>query len=282
MTDYKLQQITPRQLNYQQGYNNIEKEKKRKTTQFIGEGITFLILIIAGAVIVFRAVRRQFRQSQQEHNFMMAITHELKTPIAVTKLNLETLQKHKLEEAQQKKLIANTIQEASRMNDLCNNMLLASQIESGGYLLVHEQLNFSDIVNKCIHDFIIRYPERKIDSSIDPSVLVSGDMLLLQMAVNNLLYNAIKYSSKNTTVFISLKSKGDKILLSVKDEGKGIADDEKQKIFLKYYRVGNLHTKEAKGTGLGLYLTKNIVQQHNGSINVVNNTPQGSIFEISI
>ena len=282
MTDYKLQQIEPGMPAYQQLHDKIEQEKKRKTAQFIGEGVTFLILIIAGAAFVFRVVRRQFLQSQQQHNFMMAITHELKTPIAVTKLNLETLLKHKLQEAQQKKLITNTIQEASRLNDLCNNMLLASQIESGGYILMNEQLNISEVVNNCVNDFITRFSGRKIGSFIEPSLIVSGDMLLLQMAVNNLLDNAIKYSSKESTVFVSLKAELNKIILSVKDEGKGIAEDEKQKIFLKYYRSGNQHTKDAKGTGLGLFLTKNIIQQHKGDIKIIDNTPQGSIFEIHI
>ena len=282
MTNYKLLQINTSQPDYQLARNKIENEKKRKTTQYIGEGGTFLILIIAGAVLVFRAVRRQFRQSQLQHNFMMAITHELKTPIAITKLNLETLQKHKLEESQQKKLIANTIQEASRLNDLCNNMLLASQIESGGYLIMNEQLNLSNVVKECIHDFVIRYPSRRIESSVEESVFVSGDMLLIQMAANNLLENAIKYSPRDRPVIVSLTTLDNKISLCVTDQGKGVSDDEKQKIFLKYFRSGNQHTKEAKGTGLGLFLTKNIVEQHHGTIQVLNNLPQGSIFEINL
>ena len=282
MTEYKLLQIKSGQAGYQQEYNNIQKERKRKTAQFLGEGGTFLILIIAGAVFVFRAVRRQFLQQHQQHNFMMAITHELKTPISVTKLNLETLQKHKLEEGQQKKLIANTIQEASRLNDLCNNMLLASQIESGGYILMNEQIDLSGLVDNCIHDFVTRYPSRQIKSQIDPSIFVSGDMLLLQMAINNLLDNAIKYSPKETPVSVSLTANRGKIILCIIDAGKGIQDEEKHKIFLKYYRSGNQHTREAKGTGLGLFLTKNIIQQHDGLIKIMDNIPAGSIFEITM
>ncbi|MFX9696122.1 histidine kinase dimerization/phospho-acceptor domain-containing protein, partial [Acinetobacter baumannii] len=82
----------------------------------VGEGVTFLALIIIGAVFVFRATRRQLKLSQQQQNFMMAVTHELKTPIAITQLNLETLQKRKLEEDKQQKLISNTLQEARRLN----------------------------------------------------------------------------------------------------------------------------------------------------------------------
>ena len=83
----------------------------------------------------------------------MAITHELKTPIAVTKLNLETLQKRSLNPEQQQKLINITIQEADRLNALCNNMLLTSQIEAGGYKIIKEKVNLAEVVRTCAHDF---------------------------------------------------------------------------------------------------------------------------------
>src|SRR5450759_4447515 len=116
MADYKIQELQPDKSTYVQQLQKIEIEKKRKTVQYVSEGATFFLLIVLGAVVVFRAVRRQFRQSQQQQNFMMAITHELKTPIAIAKLNLETLQKHKLSEEQQQQLISNTLQEAGRLN----------------------------------------------------------------------------------------------------------------------------------------------------------------------
>jgi len=93
-------------------------------------------------------------QSQQQQNFMMAITHELKTPIAVTKLNLETMQKRKLEYEQQQKLIRTTIQEADRLNSLCNNMLLLSQIDSGGYSVTNEKFDIGTLAIECAEDFM--------------------------------------------------------------------------------------------------------------------------------
>src|SRR5665647_3582087 len=133
LSHYKLDLIDVDDSLHSQKVEEITTEKDRKTAQYLGEGITFLLLIGAGAVFVFRIINRQLVQSQQQQNFMMAITHELKTPIAVTKLNLETMQKRKLEYEQQQKLIRNTIQEANRLNALCNNMLLLSQIDAGGY-----------------------------------------------------------------------------------------------------------------------------------------------------
>ena len=281
MTDYKLSELNPAKQDDQKEINKIKDEKRRKTGQYIGEGVTFLLLIVIGAVVVFRAVRRQFKQSQQQQNFMMALTHELKTPIAVAKLNLETLQKHKLSEEQQQQLISNTLQEAGRLNTLCNNLLLASKIEAGDYMLTTEKIDIAELVTESVNDFKMRFPKRNIYLITDNSIYLTGDRLLLQMAVNNLVDNAIKYSGKEGKIEIDLKQKA-RIKLLIKDEGKGIPDDEKNKIFNKFYRVGNLHTKEAKGTGLGLYLTKKIVEQHNGNIIVTDNDPRGSIFEIKL
>lgn len=282
MTDLKLFQLAQNKIDYPQKFNKIIKEKKRKTTQYIGEGVTFFLLIITCAIIVYRAVHRQFRQTRDQQNFMMAITHELKTPIAITKLNLETLQKHSLLKEQQQRLILNTLQEANRLNDLCNNLLLSSQMEAGGYQVINEEINLTEMVNNCAHDFITRFPQRNIITNLQQRIYFTGDRLLLQMALNNLLDNAIKYSARETTIFINLKNQNNKINLSIKDEGKGIPDEEKEKVFNKFYRVGNQYTKGSKGTGLGLYVTKKIVQQHKGDITVTNNNPHGSIFEIII
>ena len=282
MTDYKLGEIRTSEPGNQQQVAKIRDEQKRKTAQYIGEGVTFLLLIVIGAVVVFRAVRRQFIQSQQQHNFIMAITHELKTPIAITRLNLETLQKRRLSSEQEQQLISNTLQEAGRLNTLCNNLLLASRIEAGDYKLTHERIDMADLVADSIQDYATRFPRRIINLNISPDCFVYGDRLMLQMVVNNLLDNAIKYSGKEALVHIELRKDDNVVKLLVRDEGKGIPDHEKSNIFSKFYRVGNVHTKEAKGTGLGLYLTKKIVEQHKGIIKVSDNVGQGTVFEVNL
>jgi signal transduction histidine kinase len=282
MTKYEMEQLQPTDKNYLAKYEEIRSLEKRKTTQYLGEGVTFFLLIIAGAVFVFRAVRRELRISQQQQNFMIAITHELKTPISVARLNLETMQKRKLDETQQKRLIQTTLEETNRLNALCNNMLLSSQIEAGGYRITNEETNFSELVGKCVHDFITRYPQQKTEADIASDIFINGDRLLLQMLVNNLIDNAIKYGTKELPVTVSLKEENEKIILQVKDRGKGIAASEKDKIFNKFYRVGNAATKAAKGTGLGLYLVKKISKQHNANISVTDNDPSGAIFTVTL
>jgi two-component system, OmpR family, sensor histidine kinase CiaH len=282
MTSYKLSELKLDDPNYIVAQAKLLDAQKRKTAQYIGEGLTFFLLIVAGAVFVFRAVRNQLLFSRQQQNFMMALTHELKTPIAVASLNLQTLQKRQLDEPQRQKLIQNTLQEANRLNSLCNNMLLSSQIDAKGYELTNEEINFSELVNSSLNDFNTRFSTNKYSNEIAPNLFVIGDRMLLQIAVNNLLDNAIKYSAKDSEITVALSNQNNKIQLQIKDTGKGISAEEKTKIFQKFYRVGNNATKAAKGTGLGLYLTKKIVDEHKGNIFVTDNKPNGSIFVLEL
>lgn len=264
---------------YYEWASEIEDTRRRKTAQYIGEGVTFLAVIVVGAAYVFRATRRQFKVSQQQQNFMMAITHELKTPIAVTRLNLETLQKRKLDEEKQQKLITNTLQEANRLNTLCNNILLAAQLDAG-YVSAKQEINFTDLVEGCVDDFSNRFPQRSLQENIGEGIYINGEALLLQMLVNNLIDNALKYSPKESPVTISLSEEPGRIKLVVSNEGQSIPADEKKKIFDKFYRVGDENTRKTKGTGLGLYLCSRIAKSYNGYISVTDNSPGGSNFAV--
>jgi two-component system sensor histidine kinase CiaH len=282
MTAYKLEELKKTDVNYRVKFLQVEKERKRKTAQYTGEGAIFLLLTVTGAVFVYRTVNRELKLSSQEQHFIMAVTHELKTPIAVAKLNLETLQLRKLDETQQQRLLYNTLQETNRLNTLCNNMLISSQIEAGGYRITNEEINISDLVQNCVNDFAARFPKRVIQANSGNEIFVTGDMLLLQMAVNNLLDNAIKYSAKENKITVDIVLNKPDVEIQVKDEGTGINEKERKKIFEKYYRVGNDATKHSKGTGLGLYLTKKIIAEHHGRIYIKDNLPKGSIFVIEL
>ena len=280
ISNIMLSELKREDPNYYRDANAIGNAAHRKTIQFISEGTTFLVLILVGAVFVFRATRRQIKLSQQQQNFMMTVTHELKTPIAVAQLNLETLQKRLLDEDKRQMLISNTLQEANRLNTLCNNILFAAQLDAGAYTTTKQEVNLSDLLEGCVDNFKKRFSTREIQEKISESIYLIGEPLLLQMLVNNLIDNANKYASKETPITVSLQQTGNQIEFSVADLGEGLAEDEKKKIFEKFYRVGEENTRKTKGTGLGLYLCKKIVQGHAGKIFVSNNQPQGSIFTV--
>jgi two-component system, OmpR family, sensor histidine kinase CiaH len=269
---------TPALFHYQE--TEILSEHRRNHSKYVGEGIIFFLLILVGAAFVYRSIRRQFNLQQQQQNFMMAITHELKTPISVTRLNLETLQKYNLDPEKQQKIIRNALDETARLNFLTTNILVAAQLENRGFKSSKEELDFCDLYTDCINDFKKRYPDRIFIVEIEPGCDLKGDALLLQMLVNNLLENAVKYSPKEAPVTASLKRFRSGIELKVIDEGPGIRDDEKSKIFSKFYRVGDESTRKTKGTGLGLYICCKIAKAHNGNITVTDNVPHGSIFTV--
>jgi two-component system, OmpR family, sensor histidine kinase CiaH len=191
------------------------------------------------------------------------------------------MQKYALDPEKQKKLIRMTLEETGRLNFLTNNILIASQLEGGGYQLSKEELDLSGLFKDCISDFKGRFPERVFIEQLAEDADVKGDSLLLQMLINNLLENAIKYSAKETPIKATLKEENHTIRLEVIDEGQGIPDDEKKKIFDKFYRVGNESTRKTQGTGLGLYLCRIIARDHNADISVTNNIPRGSNFAVT-
>jgi two-component system, OmpR family, sensor histidine kinase CiaH len=264
--------------DYQKELANINQQRRTNIAKYIGEGSTFLLLILFGAVYVYRSVRRQFRTQQQQQNFVMAVTHELKTPIAVSRLNLETLQRYKLDDEKREKLLQMTMQETLRLDSLINNILISSQLDGRSYRISKEELNFSDLVNDVVQQFSVRYHERKLLVNLQEEVEITGDPLLLKMLVSNLLENANKYSPKEKPITVVLLESADVVELSVKDEGCGINDEEKKNVFKKFYRIGNEQTRTAKGTGLGLYLCKKIADDHSGSITIAENQPRGSNF----
>lgn len=271
----------PSSLTYRNMMNQIEEKRKRNIAKYIGEGGTFLILILIGAVYVYRSVRRQFRTQQQQQNFVMAITHELKTPISVSRLNLETLQRYQLDEEKKDKLLNMTMQETLRLDSLINNILISSQLDGHSYRLSREELSFSDLVRDVAHQFSARYTERKLVLHIQDDIDISGDPLLLKLLVSNLLENANKYSARERPITLELKEGARSVVLTVTDEGCGIRKEEKKNVFKKFYRIGNEQTRTTKGTGLGLYLCKKIAEDHGGTITIEDNQPQGSNFIVT-
>jgi len=141
-------------------------------------------------------------------------------------------------------------------------------------------MDLSTLLKDCIQDFRNRFPDRTFKEEIEEDADVKGDALLLQMLINNLLANAIKYSPKESPVTATLKKYRSGIELQIRDEGPGIADNEKKKVFTKFYRIGNESTRKTQGTGLGLYLCQKIARAHNGDISVTNNEPCGSNFVV--
>jgi signal transduction histidine kinase len=249
----------------------------------MGEGSIFIVVFSAGAISLHKSINRERKLQEQKKNFLLSVTHELKSPLASIKILLQTIQKRDLTKEQTRNFIEKSLMDIERLDDMVENMLLASKIDNRSYTFPKDKFNLSVLVDSIVNRLQITKCEgtqQIIDAEIEPKIQLTGDKFALTSVVTNLIENAIKYSGPCETVGVKLFSKDGKIFLEVADHGIGIADQEKNRIFDKFYRVGSEDTRNTKGTGLGLYIVKEVLDKHQASIKVKDNRPAGSIFEV--
>lgn len=221
-----------------------------------------------------------------KNDFISNMTHELKTPIATVSAAIEALKHFHGMEDKTKSLSYLDIsqQELKRLNDLVEKVLNISVEESEALVLNKEDFNLIEVINEIITRQKIKGgKEIHIDFHHEiPNAVIHADKLHLSNAINNLIDNAIKYSGKKVTIIINLQRKNDSFLLSIKDDGTGIPRHYQQLIFDKFFRVptGDLHN--VKGFGLGLSYVKQVIEKHNGTIDVDSEPGKGTTFFIEI
>lgn len=255
----------------------------RRTAMILGEGSMFILIFVVGAISLHKSIKKERRLQNQKKNFLLSVTHELKSPLASIKLLLQTIQKRELSKQQTQDFIGKALLDIERLDDMVENMLLASKIENQSYTFPKANFNLSGLVDSIVNRLQLNkcdLNEQLINAEIEPKIEITGDKFALTSVVTNLIENAIKYSGPCEVVDVKLYQKDGRIFFEVADHGIGIADDEKTKIFDRFYRVGSEDTRNTKGTGLGLYIVKEVLNRHDASIKVKDNDPSGSVFEV--
>ncbi len=265
-------------------YKTIEKGYAKQRKMILSEAIVMMILLMAGTFQLYRTLTKEMELNRRQKNFLLSITHELKSPLSSTKLSLQTLMKrNKLDDENYFKLLTNSLDDIDRLKILVDNLLLSARIEDHSYQPSIELCNFSAMTEEIFNKSKMVYASRKImTQSIIPDLYVYADTLALQTIINNLIDNAIKYTPEKALIHCQLYEKSGDLMLAIADNGFGISDTEKQKIFSKFYRVGNEDTRSTTGTGLGLYMVKELLKLLNGKVEVKNNLPAGTVFEITL
>ncbi|MEN9331590.1 MAG: hypothetical protein RLZZ94_680 [Bacteroidota bacterium] len=256
---------------------------KKRWAMVAGEGAVFLSLLIFGIYRTKRAFNQEFELAQQQKNFLLSITHEFKSPLAAIKLSLQTIEKRTLEENQKKEIITRALNETDRINLLIENALFASRLESQNSDYHFEEFNMSSFLAELVENYRTRiFSDSNIELLIENNIDFKGDKLAITSLVYNLLENAEKYSTNPAQIVVELKKSSNNIELNFSDYGFGIEVSERNKVFEKFYRVGNEETRRTKGTGLGLYIVKKVVNMHRGAIDIKSNNPTGTIFSIKL
>ncbi|MBE9584182.1 GHKL domain-containing protein [Mucilaginibacter sp. JRF] len=265
------------------GYMLVKLQPER-SGMIMGEGCMFVGVFFLGAFYLHKSMNRERKLQEQKKNFLLSVTHELKSPLASIKLLLQTIQKRDLTKAQVLDFIDKSLNDIERLDDMVENMLLASKIENRSYTFPKASFNLSNLVDNIVNRLQISKcdcNQQIINAEIEPKIEITGDKFALTSVVTNLIENAVKYSKPCQSVDVRLYRSEGQILFEVADNGIGIADIEKARIFDRFYRVGSEETRNTKGTGLGLYIVKQVLDKHQASIKVKDNNPSGSIFEVT-
>lgn len=254
-----------------------------KVLMVIGEGTVFFVFLLAGIFITQRTINKEIKLVRQQRNFLLSITHELKTPLAAIKLCMDTLSKRtNLDQSQRSLLEQNVRENTERLGLLIDNVLLATRIENGKETLNNSEANLSEVTSKIL-DRIDQTSASNISISrkIESDIQGITDIHNYESIVINLVENAIKYAGE-TEIRVHLSERNNTAILEVADLGAGIPSGLKDRVFEKFYRAENEETRTQKGTGLGLFIVKELVALSEGKISIKDNTPTGSRFIVEL
>ena len=255
----------------------VRETLRKKKMAWIGEGLTLGFITIIIGIAMYLYLDKIIRLNAQQNNFLLAVTHELKTPIAATKLALQTIKKDSSQKLLPKMLeMANS--NVIRLSQMVEQILMATRFESKFIDPLMVEIDLQEEIQSTLLAMELS-PEinSRIKTDIPEGILMNADEKMIQTVFRNLITNAIKYAEEGD-ITIQAHSSADWITISFSDLGMGIPDAEKKKVFEKFYRVGEEKTRTKPGSGLGLYLVKKITEMHDGKVSIEDNSPNGTRF----
>jgi len=259
------------------------KEARRRSAMFLGEGIFFLALILAGSALLTLAYRREMSFRRTRELFLAGVSHEFRTPLASLQLYAETLERPDLDEARRDEILGHMQEDVTRLDGMVGQVLAASRAESplgAEREILDVKSESEDILRGLRAFFSAEGAELIVDMPAGCRIL--GDRQLFSVALRNLLENAVKYSPRPARVELLLRPGEGECRLSVRDHGPGIPRHLRRKIFQSFFRVGEAGRRPGgmRGTGLGLYLVKRAARELGGKIELDSRVGEGSTFSL--
>jgi signal transduction histidine kinase len=255
-------------------------ETSKRVVMIIGEGLVFFVILLFGLWRVRAAIQKELRLTQRQNNFLLSVTHELKTPLTANKLYLQTLLKRQLDAAKSQELTEKAIQENERLEKMIDNILNASRLENNALLPIKTVVQLSELLHKLGDDFQKTLEKQQLATNISPAITANMDPFFIETIVHNLLENAAKYAGEEAKIQLYLRNEGEFAILGVSDNGPGITKEEQKRIFQKFYRQGNEETRSQKGTGLGLFIATELARLHGWKLQYRSSPLGGADFQL--
>lgn len=240
-------------------------------------------LNVGGAMAVIEDVTERSRIDAVRTDFVANISHELKTPVGALSILAETIQDETDPEVV-RMLAGKMVREAQRMSETISDLLELSRIEMDG-TVEHVTVDVADIVSEAVerNAFVASQAGVALSAPLPLDAgRISGDRTQLISALSNLIDNAVKYSDKGGTVRVNAERTGDRVAITVCDDGIGIPQTDQERIFERFYRVDRARSRGTGGTGLGLAIVRHIMNNHGGQVNVSSREGEGSTFTLTL
>lgn len=257
-----------------------QDELKGTLSMVMGEGAIFALLFVVGLILVSRLLRAEEYRLERERSFMLAVTHELKTPIASIRLAIDTVDRLDLKGEEKTEVINEARMGADKLERRIGDILEATRLNLPD-ALVKTPFDIADSIVEVVSEFETENSSYKIEvdtSGYSPNLL-QGDVKMWQLCFTNLVENAIKYGEDDGKLVITLKTVGRVVEIVFEDDGPGIPVKQKSKVFDSFYRLER--DKDVAGTGLGLHLVERIVKMHGATISIKSAEGEGAKFVIS-
>jgi signal transduction histidine kinase len=253
----------------------------KRIWMIFGEGGVFILILIIGLNRMIKAYKQESRSSEAQNNFMLAVTHELKTPISAVKLNLQTANRTSITSVMKNELIENALAENTRLENLVEQILTASRLEQNEIQKSIETIDLNEFLIENITLFSKR-SELKIDFKERAKSKSLTDKFLLETILQNLFENAAKYANTPYGLEVNILETELTQKIFIRDFGPGIPKNKERDIFKKFYRLENEETRQTKGTGLGLFIAHACAQALGGELSVNTAIGTGSCFELKL
>ncbi len=263
----------------------IEKARRTDILRAASEGSFLALVVLYGFGLIYRKLAEEMDLKLRQHNFIAAVTHELKTPISALRVWTETLFSRSLSEEQRLRIHSLMDRDLERLTELVGNLLDVARAEAGSLDLRLAPLDLGPWIRTACEGMDQRLGAGALGLKLElaPAIWAQADAKALGTVVENLLSNAYKYAAEPRQTTVTLDADGDEAVLVVSDRGHGISAKELPRLFQRFYRVGDEMTRQVPGTGLGLFLTKEILLRHGGTIQAASRGPGlGSAFTIRI
>lgn len=239
-----------------------------------------------GILLVFHDITEIKKLEQVRKDFVANVSHELKTPITSIKGFTETLLDGAKEEKETlENFLKIILAESDRLQSLILDLLELSKIEQHGFVLAIRKMNLSQLLHEILSILNSKAEQRDIQlflEGTEKEIFIEGDYDRLKQVFINLVSNAIAYTLNGGKVVISVAERPSTIMISIKDTGMGIEQEEIPRIFERFYRVDKARSRNSGGTGLGLAIVKHLVEAHHGKISVESTVGHGTTFTIEL